>query len=185
MAAKKKRQSTMAKTKMDVDPSPPSHGAPKSILSANTNAGISKSKSNTIHIKQARLPRGKNLRAQRVRKEKGAEKAEVRKERLEGKVERSRNRGRRRGERNAKWEDLNEKIKGAVKEGTVVEKGKAKGVMGDSGEEVWVDEEDGQRMNGGVGWAERSVEVKEDLVGGMVMANDRDLDAVEDVSEIS
>ncbi|KAL9581257.1 MAG: hypothetical protein Q9212_004000, partial [Teloschistes hypoglaucus] len=82
MVAKKKRKtpttSTSATAKMDLDPSPPSHTLPKSILSANTNAGISKPKPkyNTNQTKQARLPRGKNLRAQRARKEKGAEKAE-------------------------------------------------------------------------------------------------------------
>ncbi|KAL8776062.1 MAG: hypothetical protein Q9194_003404 [Teloschistes cf. exilis] len=189
MAAKKKRKiptaSTSAIAKMDIDPSPPSHAVAKSILSANTNAGISKSKSDTTRTKQARLPRGKNLRAQRARKEKGAEKAEVRKERLEGKVERSRKRGRRRGERNAKWEDLNEKIKGAVREGRAVETGQVEGEGGDLGEEMWVDEDDAQRVDGGLREAEGTIEAEGKLGGGIVMANDGHIDAVEDVGEFA
>lgn len=109
----------------------------------------------------------------------------MRKERLEGKVERSRKRGRRRGERNAKWEDLNEKIKGAVKEGRVGETGKVKGEGGDRGEEMWVDEDDAERVNGGVGEEDGTVEAEGGMGGGIVMANDGHIDALEDVGEVS
>ncbi|KAL8749840.1 MAG: hypothetical protein Q9199_007442, partial [Rusavskia elegans] len=92
----KKRKSTPpsgSNNKMDLDGDPPSTAplANKSLLSANTHAGITKS---------TRLPRGKGRRAQRLRKEKGAERAEEVQARTERKVERSRGKGRRKGERN-------------------------------------------------------------------------------------
>ncbi|KAL8804060.1 MAG: hypothetical protein Q9200_005972, partial [Gallowayella weberi] len=71
--AKRKRKSTPASstTAMDLDkPSKSKHNPPKpskSLLSAHTDAGITK---------RARVPRGKGRRAQRIRKEKGAERAE-------------------------------------------------------------------------------------------------------------
>lgn len=131
---------------MDLDhPSPiPSNNPPKSILSANTKAGVSKSTT-----KATRLPRGKGRRAQRLRKEKAGARAEEVLERTERKVERSFGRSRRRGERNAKWEDMNEKIKGALVEGRGMgnvrvagggEKKKA------SEEEEWVDEVEDEGM---------------------------------------
>ncbi|KAI4266600.1 MAG: hypothetical protein L6R38_008654, partial [Xanthoria sp. 2 TBL-2021] len=93
MAKKRNLIPPSSNNKMDLDDDPPS-AAPlskKSLLSANTNAGITKS---------TRLPRGKGRRAQRLRKEKGAERAEEVQARTERKVERSRGKGRRKGERN-------------------------------------------------------------------------------------
>ncbi|KAL8776258.1 MAG: hypothetical protein Q9213_008336, partial [Squamulea squamosa] len=77
---------------MDIDPPASAPPVPKkTILSANTHAGITK---------PARQPRGKGRRAQRLRKEKGAERAEEVHARTERKVERSWGRGKRKGERN-------------------------------------------------------------------------------------
>ncbi|KAI4234647.1 MAG: hypothetical protein LQ349_003661 [Xanthoria aureola] len=117
--------------KMDLDndppPAPPLSKNPPLLLSANTHAGITK---------PSRLPRGKGRRAQRIRKEKGAERAEEVQARTERKVERSRGKGRRKGERNAAWEELNRKIKGAGAAEVVVGKGKGDRL----GEGDWVDE---------------------------------------------
>ena len=92
----KKRKSlppSAVDSKMDLDNDHPSAAPPlkNSVFSANTHAGITKS---------VRLPRGKGRRAQRLRKEKGAERAEEVQARTERKVERSRGKGRRKGERN-------------------------------------------------------------------------------------
>ncbi|KAL8871362.1 MAG: hypothetical protein Q9198_007434, partial [Flavoplaca austrocitrina] len=92
----KKRKSlppSATDNKMDLDNDHSSAAPPlkNSVLSANTRAGITKS---------VRLPRGKGRRAQRLRKEKGAERAEEVQARTERKVERSRGKGRRKGERN-------------------------------------------------------------------------------------
>ncbi|KAL8998307.1 MAG: hypothetical protein Q9169_002621 [Polycauliona sp. 2 TL-2023] len=125
---------------LDTPPSAPSL-LNKSLLSANTHAGITKS---------IRLPRGKGRRAQRIRKEKGAERAEEVQARTERKVERSRGKGRRKGERNAAWEELNKKIKGSVaSEAIVGGKGKLNQSERDDGEEEWVDEaeEDGVMLD--------------------------------------
>ncbi|KAL8940009.1 MAG: hypothetical protein Q9216_003032, partial [Gyalolechia sp. 2 TL-2023] len=82
-------------TAMDLDHPPPSHNQQrKPLLSAHTNAGVSKP------AKSTRLPRGKGRRAQRLRKEKAGARAEEVKGRTERKVERSFGKGRRRGERN-------------------------------------------------------------------------------------
>ena len=84
--------------KMDLDndppPAPPLSKNPPLLLSANTHAGITK---------PSRLPRGKGRRAQRIRKEKGAERAEEVQARTARKVERSRGKGRRKGERNVSF----------------------------------------------------------------------------------
>ncbi len=94
--AKKRKSVPSSVNKMDLDDLPSS--APsrpkKSLLAANTHAGITKS---------TRLPRGKGRRAQRLRKEKGAERAEEVQARTERKVEISRGKGRRNGERNVSY----------------------------------------------------------------------------------
>ncbi|KAL8736002.1 MAG: hypothetical protein Q9166_000564 [cf. Caloplaca sp. 2 TL-2023] len=125
-----KRQKPTSTTAMDLD-TPPNLQPKNSVLSANTRAGISKS---------TRLPRGKGRRAQRLRKEKGAERAEEVQARTERKVERSKGRGRVRGERNAKWEDLNQKIKGAIVESKMLGKAKVDALRADEGEGEWVDD---------------------------------------------
>ncbi|KAL8803782.1 MAG: hypothetical protein Q9182_002992 [Xanthomendoza sp. 2 TL-2023] len=135
MAKRKRKSAPASTTAMDLDtPSkskstPPPPKPTKSLLSAHTDAGITK---------RTRLPRGKGRRAQRMRKEKGAERAEEVQARTERKVERSLGRGRRKGERNAKWEELNKRIKGVAGEGKRV-------VSGKDGQEEWVDEEGGER----------------------------------------
>lgn len=96
MAKKRKSTTTtsLATTAMDLDhPTPLQPKNP--ILSANTNAGISKPTKKSLH-----LPRGKGRRAQRLRKEKASERAEEIQGRTERKVERSKGRGKRRGQRN-------------------------------------------------------------------------------------
>ena len=95
--AKKRKSTTIttSTTAMDIDHTLPPQ-PPKTILSANTHAGISKPKP----TKPTRLPRGKGRRAQRIRKERAGERAEEVKGRTEKKVERSLGKGRRRGERN-------------------------------------------------------------------------------------
>ena len=85
--------------KMDLDnddapPAPQTSKNPPFLLTANTHAGITK---------PSRLPRGKGRRAQRIRKEKGAERAEEVQARTARKVERSRGKGRRKGERNVSF----------------------------------------------------------------------------------
>ncbi|KAL8876970.1 MAG: hypothetical protein Q9198_004925 [Flavoplaca austrocitrina] len=141
----KKRKSlppSAADNKMDLDNDHSTAAPPlkNSVLSANTHAGITKS---------VRLPRGKGRRAQRLRKEKGAERAEEVQARTERKVERSRGKGRRKGERNAAWEELNKKIKGAVAAEVVVGKGKVERLDGEDGEGEWEDEaeEDGVMLD--------------------------------------
>ncbi|KAL8930638.1 MAG: hypothetical protein Q9208_000509 [Pyrenodesmia sp. 3 TL-2023] len=143
MAKKRKSTTTsLATTAMDLDhPTPLQPKNP--ILSANTNAGISKPTKKSLH-----LPRGKGRRAQRLRKEKASERAEEIQGRTERKVERSKGRGKRRGERNAAWEEMNAKIKGALM--TEMGKGETKVVGGrkdeDEDEEEWVDEEEPEKM---------------------------------------
>ncbi|KAL8719262.1 MAG: hypothetical protein Q9225_003721 [Loekoesia sp. 1 TL-2023] len=165
MAKKRKPPSTSTSaTAMELDL------PKKSILSANTQAGISKS------TKPTRLPRGKGRRAQRLRKEKAGVRAEEVKGRTERKVERSMGKGKRKGERNvgfsvweARWEDMNEKIKGVLE--VEWRKGKGKGevrVGGEKskgGEEEWVDEdgEDGMVDVEEVGGGKQVGDVK----GGM------------------
>ncbi|KAL8898515.1 MAG: hypothetical protein Q9192_002041 [Flavoplaca navasiana] len=141
----KKRKSlppSAADIKMDLDNDHSTAAPPlkNSVLSANTHARITKS---------VRLPRGKGRRAQRLRKEKGAERAEEVQARTERKVERSRGKGRRKGERNAAWEELNKKIKGAVAAEVIVGKGKVERLDGEDGEGEWEDEvgEDGVMMD--------------------------------------
>lgn len=85
--------------KMDLDnddapPAPQTSKNPPFLLTANTHAGITK---------PSRLPRGKGRRAQRIRKEKGAERAEEVQARTARKVERSHGKGRRKGERNVSF----------------------------------------------------------------------------------
>ncbi|KAL8770531.1 MAG: hypothetical protein Q9209_003787 [Squamulea sp. 1 TL-2023] len=148
--AKKRKSIPPSTTKMDVDsPAPAPPLSEKSILSANTRTGIAK---------PIRQPRGKGRRTQRLRKEKGAERAEEVHARTERKVERSRGRGKRKGERNAAWEELNKKIKGAVAAEVVARKRKVEGLGGDDREGKWVDEveEDGAMLD-----VESSVEGKE------------------------
>ncbi|KAL8929077.1 MAG: hypothetical protein Q9172_000620 [Xanthocarpia lactea] len=161
--AKKRKSVPPSVNKMDLDDPPPS--APsrpkKSLLSANTHAGITKS---------TRLPRGKGRRAQRLRKEKGAERAEEVQARTERKVERSRGKGRRKGERNAAWEELNKKIKGAVAAEAVVGKGKMDELGGDDVQGEWVDEvgEDGLMLDveGSADGEEKVGNLEDGTVGG-------------------
>ncbi|KAL9635694.1 MAG: hypothetical protein Q9204_002533 [Flavoplaca sp. TL-2023a] len=141
----KKRKSlppSATDSKMDLDDDHSTAAPPlkNPVLSANTRAGITKS---------VRLPRGKGRRAQRQRKVKGAERAEEVQARTERKVERSRGKGRRKGERNAAWEELNKKIKGAVAAEVVVGKGKVERLDGEDGEGEWEDEagEDGVMLD--------------------------------------
>ncbi|KAL8833335.1 MAG: hypothetical protein Q9170_004324 [Blastenia crenularia] len=119
--AKKRKLTPNPPIAMDLGLPRSSQPQQKSILSANTNAGISKSS------KPAQLPRGKGRRAQRLRKEKAGVKAEEVKGRTEGKVDRSLGKGRRRAQRNAKWEEMNVKIKDAMVDEVGLQKGKRQG----------------------------------------------------------
>ncbi|KAL9002460.1 MAG: hypothetical protein Q9188_004610 [Gyalolechia gomerana] len=166
MAKKRKPLSNPpTSTAMDLDHPSPSHRPQKSLLSANTNAGVSKP------TKTTRLPRGKGRRAQRLRKEKAGARAEEVKGRTERKVERSFGKGRRRGERNAKWEDMNEKIKGALVEGRGTGNVRERGVGQKekaSGEEEWVDEVDDEGMVEGGAAAEGVEEIGYEAETGAV-----------------
>ncbi|KAI4205145.1 MAG: hypothetical protein LQ348_001207 [Seirophora lacunosa] len=137
--AKKRKSTTSASlpaTAMDLD-RPTSPQPQKSILSANTHSGVSKP------TKPLRIPRGKGRRAQRLRKAKASERAEEVRGRTERKVERSKGRGKRRGERNAAWDEMNAKIKGALIAESGVRKGEANVIGEDKGaeEDEWTDED--------------------------------------------
>ncbi|KAL9022694.1 MAG: hypothetical protein Q9185_000123 [Variospora sp. 1 TL-2023] len=137
MAKKRTPSTSLPVIAMDLD-GPTAPQPPKSILSANTHSGVSKPTKKSL-----RLPRGKGRRAQRLRKEKASERAEEVKGRTERKVEKSKGRGKRRGERNAAWDEMNAKIKGAMVAETGVAKREVDVEGEDNGaeEEEWIDED--------------------------------------------
>ncbi|MCJ1360840.1 MAG: hypothetical protein MMC33_010849 [Icmadophila ericetorum] len=99
---------------------------PKSILSAQHGNGITKKKA-----------KGKNLtRQQRLRQEKGLERAEAVMDKKEKKVERSLNKGKKAKERNAAWDELNGKIQNKSEK-------KEKKVAKDEG---WEDDDEEDKM---------------------------------------
>ncbi|KAL8951427.1 MAG: hypothetical protein Q9222_002588 [Ikaeria aurantiellina] len=124
--------------KMDLDLPPPTS---RSVLSTTTHPShISKTRPKPLP-----LPRGKSLRAQRLRKLKGAERADEVRGRTEKKVQKSVGRGRRKGERKAVWEELNAKIKGSVGEAKAIpregEEKTTKDTMKGGVEGEWADED--------------------------------------------
>ncbi|KAL8710047.1 MAG: hypothetical protein Q9220_005318 [cf. Caloplaca sp. 1 TL-2023] len=128
----------MARTQMDIDLPAPTSKFVLSSASTTHPSRISKPKA-----KPKPLPRGKSLRAQRLRKSKGAERAEEVRGRTEKKIEKSRGRGRRKGERNAVWEELNAKIKSSIGEAKVIPQRdeEREDKMKDGGEGEWIDED--------------------------------------------